>query len=388
MMLSVSPISASSRFVLAIALASACRSTASTPPATPATPSPGPAAPETPRARSPEDVVATVDGAVIREADVARRERMYSTTPETPVPARNEIVLQLVERRLVAARVARLDMAHTGEVVDRVLADLAASNGMTVEQLRAAVEGAGAITWDEYRDEIGAQFDEGRLLFTQPRMSTPDWYTASTVTDAERLAARTRMLGCLRAGAEISLADASVELPANPFGNAATFAGVRFTGDTGVPVAEIEAAAKAAGGSAPVCEAVVDVEHALAWFLADHGYLDAVVRTTWPTGTGAVTLDVQTEPGPRYLVGAIRLDQASVSKATRLADKALRRRIAAIAKPGDLARASKLREVLEIVAAAAGERSLAVEPTLERRPAPAGKDASVDLVLRLTTRAG
>lgn len=370
----------------------ACRPATSPAPRKPA-PSSAPVAPEKvqpPRVRGPEEIVVTVDGEAIREADVAKLAHVASTSPDS-APPREALVLQLVERRLVTRAAARLDLTATDAEIDRALGDLAAANGLTMEQLRVAVDETTALSWEEYREEIRAQILELRLVMTtQPWASASGWGAPSAASDAaesERMAgARARTLGCLRARAQISVQDDALDLPENPFAIAATLAGVRLVGDPKVPAMELEAAAKAAAAGHPLCDSLAAAEVAMTELYRERGYLDARVRIPWPDTPGTTIVEVEAVPGARHVIGVIDVDQSAVPKAKRVKDKELRRRIAAIGKTGDVASVSKLRGIVDGVEGALRDAGIGpVEVKAERKAGGEdggeGEDVRVDVVV-------
>jgi hypothetical protein len=373
-------------FAWALGCAPACHPTVSPAPPEPA-PSPPPAAPvqvEAPHERKPEDLVATVDGVAIREADVDRLVRVASINPGVPPPPREVLVLQLVERQLIARQAEVLRITATQDEIDRAVLSVAENVGLTTEQLRVAVDETTKVSWEEYRQELAAQLLELRLVMTvAPWTSGGGWGSPAAPLDEASIAAtRARVVGCLRARAEVTVEDVSVELPENPFAIAATLAGVRFVGDPGVPAVELEAAAKATAAGQPLCASLVAAEVAMTQVYLERGYLDGRVWIAWPETPAAATLEVEAVPGPRHVVGEIRLDQSAVPKARRLKEKELRRRIAAVGKRGDVASVSRLQGITDVVNEAF--RAAKVEPVsvvVERKPE--GEEMRVDLVFRV-----
>lgn len=366
----------------------ACRPATSPTPRQPA-PSSTPRAPkkaEPPRVRGPEEIVVVVDGEAIREADVARLARV-ATTSSASAPPREALVLQLVERQLVTRAAAKLDLTATEAEIDRALGDLAAANGLTMEQLRVAVDESTELSWEEYREEVRAQLLELRLVMTtQSWSSASEWgarSAASEASESERMtAARARMVGCLRARAEVSVKDDALDLPENPFAIAATLAGIRLVGDPKVPATELEAAAKAAAAGHPLCDSLAAAEVAMTELYRERGYLDARVRIPWPETPGTTIVEVEAVPGARHVVGVIDVDQSAVPKGKRVNEKALRRRIAAIGKTGDVASVSKLRGIVDGVEGALRDAGIGpVEVKAEREAGSDGEDVRVDLVI-------
>jgi outer membrane protein assembly factor BamA len=267
--------------------------------------------------------------------------------------------------------------------------DLAAANGLTIEQLRVAVEEGTALSWAEYREELAAQILDMRLA-----MSTQHWASAAGFgapaggTEASQSqhmeAARVRMLGCLRARADVSVKDDAVELPENPFAIAATLAGVRFVGDPKVPAADLEAAAKAAAAGRPLCDSLAAAEVAMTDLYRERGYLDAQVMIPWPKTPGTTIVEVEAVPGTRHVLGEVDVDQSAAPKAKRVKEKELRRRIAAIGKTGEVAGISKLRGIVDVVEGALRDAGLGpVDVQTERKAGSEGEDVRVDLVVRV-----
>lgn len=370
------------RLVLACALAcaAACRPATSPTPPTPA-PSPTPASParaETHRVRAPEEIVATVDGVPIREADVSALARVASTAPDVPAPTRGALVLQLVERRLVAGRAEALGLTASASEVDKAVEQLAAGAGLTTEALRTAVEDTTMLSWEEYRGEIAAQILELRLM-----MSTlPIDPSGSTSVEDRLAAARPRLLGCLRAQASVSVEDASVELPENPFATTATLTGVRFASDPGLSTTALEAAATTAAAGRSLCEAIPAAEDAMTQLYLESGYVDARVSIPWPEASDTTVLEVMVTPGLPNVLGELRIDQSAVPKAQRLKEKPLLRRLAALGKPGDVATSSRLRALSDAVSEALMDAGLgSVTPDATRTVGP--ESVRLDLVFRV-----
>lgn len=362
----------------------ACRGAA--PATTPEpTQSPAPAAPaeaHAPRKRGPQEVVVVVDGVELREADVERLVRVASTSPEPP-PPRAALVLQLVERQLVAGEAARLRVEIGPDDVDRAMVNLAASLGLTVEQLRAAVAETTAMSWEEYREEVAAQLLEMKLIMMIPGTGTSEWDGSPADADQRLATTRARMVGCLRARAEVAVKDESVALPDNPFAIAATLAALRFTGDPVLPAVELEAAAKAVASGQPLCDSLAAAEAAMTQLYVDRGYLEGRVHIPWPETPGAMTLDVEAVPGPRYVVGELVFDQSAAPKGKRVNEKALRRKLAGLGKAGDVADRTRLQGMTELVREAF--RTAGVGPvTMDVARVPEGEGVRLDLTFRVT----
>lgn len=374
--------------VWALAGGLACQPATSSTPPEPA-PSPARAAatkPPAPRTRAPEEVVATVDGEELREAEVAKLARAVGSGPGSEPPPREQLVLQLVERRLVTHAAARLGIATSDSEISSALTNVAAANGLTLEQLRAAVEESTQLSWDEYQQEVAAQLVEMRLVITTQSLSSASpWSARSAAADAAESqrtsAARARMVGCLRAGADVSVRDDAVELPDNPFAIAATLAGLRPTGDPKLPVADLEAAAKAVAAGKPLCDSLGAAEQAITQLYLERGYLDARVRIPWPEAPGTTIVDVEVVPGARHVIGTIEVDQSAAPKAKRVRDRDLRRRIAAVGQAGDVASASRLQGIVDAVEVALRDAGVGpVDVQVERTPK--GDDVEVSVTVR------
>jgi len=324
-----------------------------------------------------------VDGVEIREADVERLVRVASTSPGTPPQPREVLVLRLIERQLVAQAAKLQSIAATEEEIDRAVQLLIADLGIDTEQLRTAVNETTELSWEEYRGELAAQILEMKLLWSSLPLQDTEWGVPSTVWDEEHLAsARARTIGCLRARAEVKLEDASVELPDNPFAIAATLAGVRFVEDPVLPAVEVEVAATSAAAGRPLCDSLTAAELAMTELYLEHGYLDAQVKIPWPETPGTSTIEVETMPGARHVLGKIELDQSAIPKGKRVSEKALRKKIAAVGKTGDAAGISRLRGIAEVVRWAFSDAGLG-PVKLEVTRTPVGEEKRVDVVFRV-----
>lgn len=375
---------ARSPFVLTCVLAGAgCRPEPATRPPEP-TPQAGPTTPAKARARAPEDVVATVDGEEIREADVAARLEAVSSE-EQPV-SRAEVVLQLVERRLVAREAERRGVTVGEPEIDGVLQAVATQYGLSPEQLRAAVEETTGLSWEEYRREIAVELLETKLVLAAlPRTTPAAWDVPSPAQDSARVTATgARVMGCLRAQAKVEVKDAAVVLPENPFAAEASLGAVRFVGDPVLPAAELEAVAKLAVAGRPLCESLDTAENAITQIYLERGYLEARVTIPWPAAPKAgMTVDVEVEPGLRHVIGELRLDQSAVVRSKRAKEKAVLREVAAVAKAGDVATPASLEAIGTAVRTAMLAAGIEDVETSAARVAQ-GEDMRVDLVFRAT----
>jgi peptidyl-prolyl cis-trans isomerase SurA len=89
--------------------------------------------------------------------------------------AEHQVLEHLVERRLVAQEISRLQLDVTDEDLERTIDDTARRNGLDRDQLRSEVERQG-IPWDDYREELKEQLRD--LKFKQgvlrPRVTISD----------------------------------------------------------------------------------------------------------------------------------------------------------------------------------------------------------------------
>jgi len=76
---------------------------------------------------------------------------------------RDEVLDRLIDERLIAAFVARVDMEASQEEIDNTVRNIASDNGLTVDQLRASVESHG-LTMEEYRSKLKSEIERSRVL--------------------------------------------------------------------------------------------------------------------------------------------------------------------------------------------------------------------------------
>jgi hypothetical protein len=332
-----------------------------------------------PRVRAPEEVVATVDGAAIREADLARL--VGGTGPEE-APPRAALVLQAVERLLVEREAQALGVTLEARLVDQALQSMASSYALSIEQLQATVATTTRWSWEDYRSEVAAQLLEGKLVVMHavPTNAEP----GARLVDEAYLMARARLLGCLRARAVVSLSDPTVTLPENLLAGLTTVEGLRFAGDPALPVAEIEAAVKAVTAGRRLCDSFAEAQAAMLQLYRERGYLQAEVRLSWPTRPSpTVTLDVAVAPGPMHVFGAVRFDQSAVPARQRLRERDLVRATSAHVKAGAPAVDSALLAAAAAVNVLVGQAGLGpIEIVATRRES--GTDVALELTYRLT----
>lgn len=299
---------------------------------------------EADRQREPTMLVAAVDGLPILEADVARYAKHWMGV-ERPPPTRADLVLALVERRLLEKEAQSLGITVDQERLERELAKIAGKEAMSVEGLRETIEGDTSWTWGEYRGEIAARMLETEVLTARfdalqgerLDMGIPPGF------EARRRIDRARLVGCRRAQANIVVHDEEMRLPQNPYASPGTIAALRFTTDTVLPPEELEDAAASAIADASLCDAIPAVVIALERHYISRGYLEARVSIPWPESPRPeMTIDVVVEPGAPYVFGEIHIDQEDLFPADRMSARVLRRRVRAHVTPGEIVSAAAL----------------------------------------------
>lgn len=285
------------------------------------------------------DVVAQVDGVPIHAADLDVALRL-SGKPLTDPAARSMVLLGSVEGRLLLAESERMEIDPRDEEIDGALDHIAASGGVSRAQMQEEVEKLG-VTFEAYRREVAVQLAATKVLL---RRADPG---AST---QEIDALRARLVGCLRAKAKITVNDATLSLPANPFAAPTQIAAFTFTfaGKPAIPEAELRKAAEGAAhdataAGAPMCDALERTEVVLTQLYLDRGLLDARVQIPWPAATPPpVTIEIEVEAGLPHVIGTIAFD---LPTGTRLDTKALQERVVALARAGDPATTSRVEAV-------------------------------------------
>lgn len=297
-------------------------------------------------------VVAAVDGEPILEAELERlttsmrSEAEPETSPDSDsdseaepgaarVERRRAALQQLVERRLVQAGADRLGILVSDDEIQRAVEQIATTNGLTMEQLQAAVAEQG-MSWDDYRDEVLAQIIEMRVLSFNGVFDTT---SGGTETFDER---RARLLGCMRARSQVQVQDPALALPDNPFAVLTEIGRLRFDGTLGLPESELRTAAEeAAKTRMRLCDALTSAELALQELYMEHGFLEARVRIPWPEATTPpVDLEVRVEAGRPHTLGTIAFDQRVLPRAKRLSEDDLRGRVGLFLTPGEPAKMS------------------------------------------------
>ncbi|MEM9459949.1 MAG: SurA N-terminal domain-containing protein [Myxococcota bacterium] len=282
----------------------------------------------------PEGVVAAVDGEPIFEVELERlvQAAMVAAGVEDPMAVRTQVLIDLVERRLLLAKADQMDIRATEDEVQHAIDEVATASGVSTEQLREEISQAGW-TWDDYYEDLVAQIVEHKVL------SIHGIYPSASLDPEAVAALRSRFLGCLRARAEVQVGDDSLQMPDNPFALVAEIAELRFTGDLGVPEDELRSVAmEAAKTRMRLCDALTSAELAVQEFYFERGYLDADIQIPWPVEPSSpVNLEVRVTAGPLHLVGKISFDQSAIPRRKRLDTRELRKRVAAYVTEGDVA---------------------------------------------------
>lgn len=323
----------------------------------------------------PEGVVAQVDGEAVTEEEV---QRLTTGAPPDAEPeaARSAALLQLVERRLIEANADRLGILVSDGEIDHALDQVARSNGLDQAQLEAAVAETG-LSWEDYRTEVTAQIVEAKVLqvlgIFEPGLQ-PE----------ELEARRQRLLGCLRARAEIQLGDEAQALPDNPYGLRTEIGELRLTGELGLPEEELRTVAmEAAKSRMNLCDALTTAELALQELLMERGYLEATLELPWPQeAVLPVTIEGKIEAGGLHVVGKVSFDQSALPRKKRLDADDLRRRVGLFLIEGEIATLSAMQEASREVSEEFSRAGLGVVDVEVKRKK--GKErVRVDLVYRV-----
>lgn len=334
-----------------------------------------------PARRAPDTVVVTVDGEAIREADVVVGAAFHQGVD------RAAVVQELIEERLLAHHAESFDVSVTERELDDALERIADQNQLTLQRLREAVADT-AISWEAYRARIMSQLREAKLLrllfFSLDPMRLDDGSGGGPLK--RQLAEhRARLVGCLRARAEVVVADPTVQLPDNPYASEGSIAHLKFSESSGLPAAALEAAALAAAAGQSLCDAIPAAIAALERDLVELGYLEARASIRWPDAvSSAMVIDVALSPGPIHRVGAVKFDQSSLPKARRLRRAELGRRVRDHLRSGEVAKMKAIRAasqaVSELSAAAALEGTMLIDRQVEE------SIVRLDLTIRICER--
>lgn len=76
---------------------------------------------------------------------------------------RGDVLERLIDRKLIALFAKRTEIQVNELEIDEAAAGIARENGMTVEQMRASVEGQG-MTWDTYRARLGEEILQQKVV--------------------------------------------------------------------------------------------------------------------------------------------------------------------------------------------------------------------------------
>lgn len=252
--------------------------------------------------------------------------------------SREDGLFQLIDRIMFAEEAERLELEVHESEIDRAAEGIAKSNAMSVEQLQSAVAETTTMSWAQYREELGAQIIEVKVL----RMHSAIASSAAMTADAQARH-RQRFMNCLRIRAEITVHDPEVTIPANPYDRDVEIVGARFSGTLGLPEVGLQAVVTRAGPSGPACAVFDAVAPALFDAYSEAGYVRATVVVAWPpVPPEELTVDVTVDAGQPHVIGTISFEQASVPEGNRVDTKLLSSTIAAHIRTGDVAAVSKI----------------------------------------------
>ena len=91
------------------------------------------------------------------------RMRAAGVSPAEIHKMRDEVLTRLIDEKLIATFVARVDMEASQEEIDNTVRNIASDNGLSVDQLRASVESHG-LTMEEYRSKLKSELERSRVL--------------------------------------------------------------------------------------------------------------------------------------------------------------------------------------------------------------------------------
>ena len=94
---------------------------------------------------------------------VLERMRAAGAPPAEIHKMRDEVLARLIDEKLIATFVARVDMEASQEEIDNTVRNIASDNGLSVDQLRASVESHG-LTMEEYRSKLKSELERSRVL--------------------------------------------------------------------------------------------------------------------------------------------------------------------------------------------------------------------------------
>lgn len=99
-------------------------------------------------------------------------EKVQKEGESARVAAEREVLEKLIEARLIAQEMERLQITPSATELESTIQDVARRNGLSVDQLRAEVEKSG-MSWSGYRAELQGQLEEMRFVqgVLRPRIS-------------------------------------------------------------------------------------------------------------------------------------------------------------------------------------------------------------------------
>jgi len=339
-------------------------------------PAPPPATqPEVPPADAPvavADAIATVGTTAITAEQL---ERHLATNASL---TREQALFQLIDRIVFAAEAGRLELKVRDSEIDRAAEGVAKSNGMTVADLRSAVAETTPMSWEQYREEVGAQILEMKVMTLHGAAGRG---AATTAEELERH--RQRLASCLWVGGDVTIHDPGITARPNPYDRDVQVAGARFTGTLGLPEADLQAVVAQAAPAGPACAVLTAVEPALLGAYTEAGYVRATIMVQWPDAPPEqLTLDITVDAGAQHVVGAVSFEQDSVPAADRIDAKLLASTIETHIRAGDVAAVSKMRAAggaLNALLAGAGLAE--ATPITSFRKAPGGAALDVTYVI-------
>lgn len=356
-----------------------CRPQASVAPPAPAPPVPAPS--PAPPPKTPEPPPSTVV-ARVGDTSITLGELTAAHRRQPPSVSKSQVLLQLVERELVRRAAREKQVVVIDDEIDRALALVAESNGITTQRLQSEVA-AQAMTWAQYREEIAAQLLEAKLMRTlNPRVTD----TAIARANApDRL--RRSMLACLRADTPVEIDDPELALPEEPLAARVTIEAFAVHGETGLPVEILTAAAQAAvPAEISLCRALTDAEDAVTAALGEAGFLAAKATARWPESTRPrMTIDVDVAAGSVHRFGTADFDQSELPRSERIDVAKLRRALGAHLRKGDIVSTSGLTAAAAAVNESFGGRPLGMTG-IGTSPRVVGDEVFVDLTYHFFPR--
>lgn len=96
-------------------------------------------------------------------ASIEGRMREAGASESEVAMMRGDVLERLIDRKLIALFAKRTEIQVNELEIDEAAAGIARENGMTVEQMRASVEGQG-MTWDTYRARLGEEILQQKVV--------------------------------------------------------------------------------------------------------------------------------------------------------------------------------------------------------------------------------